>query len=680
MPPRGRDEADGSSDLGPDDIAAFERAAKQLRLDPSVVKTPQLKFFEEYMTSLGWTGEVPAFAKPPGPPPGLPPGPPPGLPPGAPAAVESVEGEAAAAPPDAAATASAVEGGVTELADSDDDAPKKPQRPKECTFGADLEAELRKEKNISLDEEDTDPERLKRESDPYPLLPETEEQESSDAMKKRLGKFKQEAQAALEQGNLLKALEGYTKVIRIGGASPLMLATRASLLLKLKRPLAAVRDCSVALKINPNLIKAYRIRGISHRRLGHWRRSHRDFSQAQKLDFDDSTATIHKFVASKLGLVQDPRTGAWSKRDSSKAFEQTAAGAELKAGQAVRIQGLQKAAHLNGMRGVVQKLDAASAGRWQVELRLEEGKLEVKSIRADNIVLVQADEKQDWRDAEKRHAEARRIREAEEQRQREDEERRKRRAAVEKRLKQDGMPDMDPSELVEAELSGMQVEEKLCKRVRKHLEPDQALEILWQVQASRVNDMAALLLERVNQVLGEEEDDDYDDDMDPEKLFEEADPMPPLPDDFEAEPDEWAQRKIDRAKKNAAWYMDDGDTSNALVCYNEAIEWGGGSALLLAKRAELLLANRRPLAAIRDCSAALEVNPDCGKAFRIRGVAHRRLLHWREAHNDLAQGQTLDFDDATTSVQSFVAKRAKAQEEREAKRRKGVGLKRTSLD
>merc|ERR1719390_280808 len=114
--------------------------------------------------------------------------------------------------------------------------------------------------------------------------------------------------------------------------------------------------------------------------------------------------------------------------------------------------------------------------------------------------------------------------------------------------------------------------------------------------------------------------------------------------------------------------------------YTEAIDMGGGagSALLLAKRADLLLNLKRPCAAIRDCTAALEVNPDCGKAFRIRGMAHRRLGHWPEAHSDLAQGQTLDFDDSTTTVQAFVAKRARAHEEREAARRR-KGAKRARL-
>ena len=47
------------------------------------------------------------------------------------------------------------------------------------------------------------------------------------------------------------------------------------------------------------------------------------------------------------------------------------------------------------------------------------------------------------------------------------------------------------------------------------------------------------------------------------------------------------------------------------------------SALLYAKRAECYIKLKKPNAAIRDCDAALLLNPDSAKAFKCRGVAHR---------------------------------------------------------
>ncbi len=51
--------------------------------------------------------------------------------------------------------------------------------------------------------------------------------------------------------------------------------------------------------------------------------------------------------------------------------------------------------------------------------------------------------------------------------------------------------------------------------------------------------------------------------------------------------------------------------------YTGAIVIGNPSALLYTRRAELLLKLKRPVAAIKDCDAALKLNPDSGKNLRI---------------------------------------------------------------
>merc|ERR1719188_493794 len=89
--------------------------------------------------------------------------------------------------------------------------------------------------------------------------------------------------------------------------------------------------------------------------------------------------------------------------------------------------------------------------------------------------------------------------------------------------------------------------------------------------------------------------------------------------------------------------------------------------MMYSKRADILLKLKRPNAAIADCTSALEINPDSGKAFRMRGKAHRFLGHWEQAHKDLAMAQKLDFDDDTVDVQKFVAARWKKIEERQTR-------------
>merc|ERR1711977_566621 len=100
---------------------------------------------------------------------------------------------------------------------------------------------------------------------------------------------------------------------------------------------------------------------------------------------------------------------------------------------------------------------------------------------------------------------------------------------------------------------------------------------------------------------------------------------------------------------------------------------GGATALLLARRAEALLRQKRPCAAVRDCSAAIEVNQEVSKAYRVRGLARRALGQWEEAQRDLARAQKLDFDDELVSVQNFVAVKVNALHERGPARKRSSG-------
>merc|ERR1719217_332346 len=95
---------------------------------------------------------------------------------------------------------------------------------------------------------------------------------------------------------------------------------------------------------------------------------------------------------------------------------------------------------------------------------------------------------------------------------------------------------------------------------------------------------------------------------------------------------------------------------------------GNTTAMVYAKRAEILLKLKRPNACIADCDAAVAVNPDSAKAFRLRGKAHRRLGHWKEANMDLSTAQKLDFDDDLCEICDFVSKKWK--KIADAKRRK----------
>ncbi|CAE7252047.1 TDX [Symbiodinium sp. CCMP2592] len=130
------------------------------------------------------------------------------------------------------------------------------------------------EKEVKPDDLD-DTERLPKESEAWPQLfppANTSAQARHDAEKA--------AAVAMQAGDFTGAINVYTEAMRSGGSNPQMLCTRSALLLKMKRPCAAIRDCTAALKINNHMVKAYRLRGMAHRRLGHWKKAYRDLTEA----------------------------------------------------------------------------------------------------------------------------------------------------------------------------------------------------------------------------------------------------------------------------------------------------------------------------------------------------------------------------------------------------------------
>eukprot|EP00747_Dinoflagellata_sp_TGD_P079912 gnl/TRDRNA2_/TRDRNA2_160693_c0_seq2.p1 gnl/TRDRNA2_/TRDRNA2_160693_c0~~gnl/TRDRNA2_/TRDRNA2_160693_c0_seq2.p1 ORF type:complete len:387 (+),score=87.68 gnl/TRDRNA2_/TRDRNA2_160693_c0_seq2:68-1228(+) len=167
----------------------------------------------------------------------------------------------------------------------------------------------------------------------------------------------------------------------------------------------------------------------------------------------------------------------------------------------------------------------------------------------------------------------------------------------------------------------------------------------------------------------EEASEDEPEPPDPDRWPEDRAPFPPL---APQRRNELTDDEFDRqaaAKEQAVNAAEARDFEKALQFYSEAIGIGDVSALVYARRAEVLLRLRRPLATVNDCTAALQLNPDCGKAFRIRGIANRHLGRWKEAHEDLAMGQKLDYDDATLSVQQLVDQRFARIHEKENRRR-----------
>eukprot|EP00933_Yihiella_yeosuensis_P073049 TRINITY_DN81622_c0_g1_i1.p1 TRINITY_DN81622_c0_g1~~TRINITY_DN81622_c0_g1_i1.p1 ORF type:complete len:249 (-),score=105.24 TRINITY_DN81622_c0_g1_i1:134-880(-) len=129
------------------------------------------------------------------------------------------------------------------------------------------------------------------------------------------------------------------------------------------------------------------------------------------------------------------------------------------------------------------------------------------------------------------------------------------------------------------------------------------------------------------------------------------------------------QDKQNALKQEGAEALEDGKKDVALEKFTEAIAIGCASALLYSRRAQLLFQMDRPRAAVNDCNAALEGNPDSGKAFKIRARAYKKLEMWEKSHLDFQTALKIDFDDDTEEESKDVAAKAKEIKEQHVKQR-----------
>lgn len=144
---------------------------------------------------------------------------------------------------------------------------------------------------------------------------------------------------------------------------------------------------------------------------------------------------------------------------------------------------------------------------------------------------------------------------------------------------------------------------------------------------------------------------------DPDLIPAESDPLSTKPSPHASEATDAELDLIAAMKSDAAHAFAQNDFATALTLYNDILTKSGASAMLLTKRAEVLLSLRRPKAAIADCDYALELNPSSGKAFRVRGVAYRFLGEYERAHFDLGKAQSIDYDDEVEKIKRFVDKK-----------------------
>jgi len=113
--------------------------------------------------------------------------------------------------------------------------------------------------------------------------------EVSEEMMDNANNLKVEAMQSQREGNLQRAVELYTQAIKTNPRSGILYGSRGQALLELKKPVAAIKDCDIAINKNPDSAKAYKVRARAHRSLGNYEQALKDIHLGQKLDWDESS-------------------------------------------------------------------------------------------------------------------------------------------------------------------------------------------------------------------------------------------------------------------------------------------------------------------------------------------------------------------------------------------------------
>ncbi|XP_067875504.1 hsc70-interacting protein [Heterodontus francisci] len=139
--------------------------------------------------------------------------------------------------------------------------------------------------------------------------------EVSEELMDQANEKKMEAINALSEGNFEKAVEQFTEAIKLNPRLAVLYAKRASVYVKMQKPNAAIRDCDKAISINPDSAQPYKWRGKAHRLLGHWEAAALDLATACKLDYDDDASSTLKEVQPRAQKIIEHRRKYERKRE-----------------------------------------------------------------------------------------------------------------------------------------------------------------------------------------------------------------------------------------------------------------------------------------------------------------------------------------------------------------------------
>ncbi|XP_038055579.1 hsc70-interacting protein-like [Patiria miniata] len=264
-----------------DQLKAFVQLCKA---NPTVLHSPQLAFYREYLQSLGAN---------------LPTPPPPTEKPTSTASDESKPADAPPVPEPEPEPEPAMESEPEPAMEAEPEPEPEPER-EPSSEESDLELDME-----GVIEGDTDePQHMGDDS-----LDVTDEMMEEASDKRSL------AMAAVGDGNFDEAIKLFTEAIEKNPHSALLYAKRAGVYIKLKKPNAAIRDSDKAIKLNPDSAQGYKWKGIAHRLLGQWELAAKNLQSACKLDFDEVAYSTLKEVEPNAKLIAEHKRKYERKRE-----------------------------------------------------------------------------------------------------------------------------------------------------------------------------------------------------------------------------------------------------------------------------------------------------------------------------------------------------------------------------
>ncbi|KAG5497225.1 hypothetical protein JIQ42_03705 [Leishmania sp. Namibia] len=120
--------------------------------------------------------------------------------------------------------------------------------------------------------------------------------EPSDADVDAAVAAKAEAAELHSDGKKQEAIAKMGEALTFNPNNAMYWGLRALYHLEYEKPRAALHDANKALELNPQNVRALRVRGTVNRHLGHWEDSLKDLSAAQAVDYDEKTNETLKYV------------------------------------------------------------------------------------------------------------------------------------------------------------------------------------------------------------------------------------------------------------------------------------------------------------------------------------------------------------------------------------------------